>query len=734
MNLPAHAARTALPAQRDALQGQLFVYAQDLHDLMTQHALLQRRYQMVLQSHGRSDQSADMLVNALCHMTEHYLVTDLAGRILAASAAAQDCLAPGQELQGRSMGEFSPMSQRDRLQTLLASFDSSQASGAVRQCRLMLTPDKPGADPLAWSVLLMPVRKPDRLELYWLLSPAATWVSSAPEVQKSLLTAADCAEGLLLTDATGVILAVNPAFSRITGYNAADALGQTSRLLSSGRHDADFYRAFWAHLIDAGSWTGEFFNRKKNGHLYSEWKTIKAITDEQGTTTAYLAAFSDISNRDSEARQLSQLAYHDSLTGLANRRRLEMRLSQALETATQDGSTLCLMYLDLDKFKPVNDEFGHAAGDKVLQEVSARLQSSVRRSDTVARMGGDEFVILLQSPVSDADAYSIAYSILSALHAPIALGEHEVTIGVSIGCARYPQDGSDMATLLHNADAAMYGAKSFGIEFCFFDNGAIDRPATDLGFDLWRALDREEMFLLYQPQVTPDKSHQLRGCEVLLRWQHATLGEISPLTFIPIAEKNGAMLALGYWVLQTACTQLAQWQRCGLRELTLSINVSWRQLADPQFGARVSQILLDSGIEARALELEISEPDAMLHLQDEQSALSRLRAQGVKLAIDDFGVGYSNLARLRSLPIDRLKISQSVVRDLAQSSDARAISDCFVGIGNAMGMEVTASGVESGAQMDVLAKQGCGLVQGYFTGKPMRADALLAWALQAQAA
>ncbi len=716
----------------EGLQRQLVVYAQDLHDLLHQQTLLQRRYQMALQAHGRGDPSIDdVLLNVVHQGVALFLVTNAQGEITSASTAAQQALAPaGPELKAQFIWQFIHPDHLPTVNALLVKFLDRSDSGAVEQRKLVMT-DSTRPDGVVYDALVIPARKPDRLEIYWLLQVETDMDWREHEIQATLLMSGDCTDGLVITDASGAIQSVNAAFSQITGYSAAQALGQNPRLLKSDRQDADFYREFWANLVSAGNWTGELFNRQKDGHIYNEWKTIKAVLNESGEVISYICAFTDISRRASDARQLAELAYHDALTGLPNRRKLDELMTEAIATASRKGTGLCVMYLDLDQFKPVNDELGHAAGDQVLIEVAARLRTSVRQSDTVARVGGDEFVVLLQGPVTDEGAYSVASNVLTALKAPINAGQRSVTIGVSIGCARYPLDGDDAATLLQNADSAMYAAKRFALEFSFFDTGAVAQPAPDLGFDLWRAVERSEMYLLYQPQLAADSSRQLRGCEVLLRWNHALLGEVSPLTFIPIAEKNGAILKLGQWVLETACHQLSEWHASGLGDLTLSVNVSSRQLQDPQFAEHLGRVLQTSGIDPGALELEISETDAMLELRNPRSQLSQLRTLGVKLAIEDFGASYGSLTGLRSLLVDRLKISQAFVRELAQSPDARALSDCLVGIGNAMGLKVTAGGVESLAQLNVLTAQGCDLIQGYFTGRPMSAPALQEWALQA---
>ncbi len=711
------------------LQRQLFSYAQDLSAVMEQHSRLQQQYQTVLQFHGRSGHNQDVLVNAVRHGMDQYLVTSEQGEITFASPSTQKALSSsGLDLRFQSILQFTHPCGVDTVNALLKKFSAPDATSAIEQRELMLF-DCAKVPSLPYDALVFPVRTVDTLEIYWLLRPQPHAGQNSLEVQKNWLALEHCPEGVLMTDPEGRIVAVNPSFARVTGYSADEAIGQNPRILSSGRQDPSFYRAFWAHLVDDGNWTGEFFNRRKTGQIYTDWKTVKAIRNVHGETVSYLCAFDDITHRASEAAELARLAHHDALTGLPNRRLLEDRMKQALAVAARNRSGLCLLVLDLNKFKLVNDEFGHAVGDQVLKIVSARMSASLRDSDTVARVGGDEFVILLQSPVDDGNAQSIASSLLQSVSAPLKIDGHEMQIGASIGCARYPADGEDTATLLKNADAAMFGAKRFGLEFSFYDTGETTAGARDLGFDLWRALERNEMQLVFQPQVTPDHGQRLCGCEALLRWHHASLGDISPGTFIPIAESNGAIVALGDWVLRTACAQLRFWKDNGLPDLTLSVHVSSIQLQDLKFPTRVGQILLDCGVDASQLELEVSEATAMQCLLEHPLRQSALRELGVKLAVTDFGVGSSNLSQLRSLQFDRLKISQRIVQNLAQSDDAQALSQCFVGIGFAMGLDVTAAGVENSGQMDVLAAQGCDLVQGYLTGRPMPAEAFLPWAL-----
>ena len=716
------------------LRSQLYRYAQDLQELMTQHGHLQTRYQAVLQSQGRASLNNDLLLVGLRDGKTPYLVTDSSGCITGVNACTEPLLgASGFDLRGVSLIQLVPQAHQKTVVALLAQLTGLNGNSAILQCQIDLF-DGLEIDSIShFDVLIVPLRTYARVEFYWLLYPSANGTEEHLSAVQQFELLAESRQGLLLTDASGLICATNPAFSRITGFDASEVCGRNPNMLSSGRHDSGFYQDFWNELNTLGSWSGEFFNRRKNGQIFPEWSTVKVVKNVSGDTLAYLSVFADSSHHLSDTEQLSRLAYHDALTGLPNRRLLEDRLTQALSLAQREGTGLSLFFIDLDRFKPINDGLGHEVGDLVLQEVARRLKKAVRQGDTAARVGGDEFVILLQSAVLAEDVESIASTVLAKLSEPITAGKHQLLIGASIGCARFPQDGSDMGTLLKHADSAMYAAKRFGgNHFCFHELEGEHKASVNLGLDLWRALERHEMHLLYQPQVSA--SGQLRGCEALLRWTHPALGVVSPLTFIPIAEANGAILSLGDWVLDTACRQLRQLQEAGLHHLTMAVNVASRQLRDPGFANRVCQILAATGVAPHALELEVTETEALQNECDGQQLLRSLRAMGVKIAIDDFGTGYSSLSRLHTLPIDRLKIDQSFVRDLATSVNARAISQCFVSMGQAMGMEVLAEGVETSEQHQVLSDQGCHLIQGYFTGRPMTADALLAYFKQPQSA
>ncbi len=720
MTLPA---TEAAPAD---LLPQLYRYAQDIQELMEQHGRLQARYQSVMQSQGRADIGYDLLLPALRHGNTPCLVTDSNGSITHVNQGAEQLLGESEHhLRGSPILQLAPRSQREVLQAALARLVSPARNAHVELCQFDWFDGDTVDSITTFDVLIAPLQKYDGTEVFWLMNPHQPAVLCDVEKLANFNLLQDSANGFMVMDAHRNICSANLAVTQITGYAAGEVIGSSPHLLSAEQRDGASYQSFWNELISCGSWSGELFNRRKTGKLYPEWKTLKVVKNAEGDTLAFFSAFADSAQKDTSTEQLSQLAYHDSLTGLPNRRLLEDRLAQALGHAQREDSGLSLLFIDLDRFKPINDKLGHETGDLVLKEVARRLRESVRQGDTAARVGGDEFVILLQRTGRRDDVVKVANQVLTKLTRPIVVGADQLLVGASIGCVCFPEDGSDLTTLLKHADSAMYAAKRFGgNHFCFFEPADTLNPFPSLGLELWRALEREELYVLYQPQVTAEG--RLRGCEALLRWNHPVMGLIAPLTFIPIAEANGAILLIGDWVLEAACRQLTQWQALGLQGITMSVNVAPRQLHDPGFAQRVSQTLQRTGVAPGLLELEITETEALKSELDGRQALQSLRAMGVKIAVDDFGTGYSSLSRLQSMPIDRLKIDKSFIRDLAGNANARAISQCFVSLGMAMNMEVIAEGVETNEQLQVLTDQGCRLIQGYFTGRPMTGDALLA--------
>jgi len=527
-------------------------------------------------------------------------------------------------------------------------------------------------------------------------------------------------EGVLVTDAAVKIIAVNRAFSDITGYSEAEVLGRNPRFLASGRQNKRYYRALWAALRDTDSWQGELWNRRKNGELYPEWLSINVVRDADDRIVNFVGVFSDISQIKQSQEQLERLAHQDPLTHLPNRLLLGARMEHALGRAERSGESIGVLFLDLDRFKHINDSLGHNAGDRLLIQVSERLKAAVRAEDTVARLGGDEFTVVMESMRHDEDAATLADKLIQSLSHPFPFEGQELFIGVSIGISIYPRDGRTVEQLLRNADAAMYHAKEEGRNtFRFYAEELTARAFEHVLMEgqLRRAIEQNELTLHYQPQVEL-ATGRLIGFEALVRWNHPELGMISPARFIPIAEETGLIVPLGVWVLRAACAQGKAWLDQGLRFGALSVNVAGKQIQRGDLVDQVRQALVDTGLPAQCLELEITESFVMKEANQAIDQLHGIRALGVQLAIDDFGTGYSSLAYLKRLPFDKLKIDQSFVRDLAVDENDAAIARAIIALGRSLQFAVIAEGVETEAQRDQLLRDGCEQAQGYLYGRP----------------
>jgi diguanylate cyclase (GGDEF)-like protein/PAS domain S-box-containing protein len=538
-------------------------------------------------------------------------------------------------------------------------------------------------------------------------------------------------EGILITDTQAVILDANPAASEITGYSHPEMLGNTPRLWRSALHDETFYREMWQHLLAQGWWRGEVWNRRKNGEVYPASLTIDALNDDEGIVRNYVAVFNDISGQKESQERLEFLAHHDALTNLPNRLLFGDRLSHALARAERDGSKLAVLFLDLDRFKNVNDSLGHAAGDRLLQEAAARLGAVLRKEDTVARLGGDEFAILLES-IEEETVTNFAERINAVIAQPFELDRHTFFIGVTIGISLYPRDGNTATELTSNADAAMYQAKAQGRNaFSFYTRKLTEEALQRLQIeaDLRVAIQQDQLQMYYQPLVELDTGRVI-GAEALMRWIHPELGFIPPDRFIPVAEDCGLIIQMGEWALGQACNQLVAWQKQGLPVEFVAVNVSGRQLLQEGFASVVMRALKDSGLPPACLELEITESFFVQDTPGAMNVLSRLREVGIQLAVDDFGTGYSGLAQLKRMPIDKLKIDRSFVRDLPNDLDDAVISRMIIALGKSLGLKVLAEGIETTAQRDFLAIEGAQQAQGWLFGKPLPADEFARFAAQ----
>lgn len=530
-------------------------------------------------------------------------------------------------------------------------------------------------------------------------------------------------EAIVITDAVEKIISVNRAFTHITQFTAADVLGQTPRLMRSGRHDRQFFEEMWASITQKGAWAGEIWNSRKDGSAYPAWVVIRAVKDDTGNVTHYFSSFSDISERMSAEERIRQLALYDSLTGLPNRATFYSLIKQALVIANRDNITGGIMFIDLDRFKNINDSLGHGAGDELIRRVSARLKTCLRSSDVIARLGGDEFVVSLFDIKTAADAAIVAKKMLATFATPFLIEGHEISISASIGISVYPDDSVDLDNLIKFADIAMYRAKDRGRNtYLFYANDMNVRSLDKLQMesDLRRALDRRELLLHYQPQANIHTG-EMTGAEVLVRWQHPEKGMVAPGQFIPLAEETGLVVSIGHWVLDQAVAQNKAWQKQDLPVVKLAVNVAAQQF-HPDLVNEVSAVLKEHELANEFLELEITESMVMNNAEQVIEMLKEMEKLGVRMSLDDFGTGYSSLSYLKRFPIHKLKVDQSFVRGIPSDENDVAITRAIIGMGKSLGLKVIAEGVETREQLEFLRAEGCDEIQGYLFSRPVPAS------------
>lgn len=529
---------------------------------------------------------------------------------------------------------------------------------------------------------------------------------------------------ILIMDTEGFIQQVNRAFSQTTGYLPQEVIGKSVKLLQSRKNDEALYDHIWQVIETEGAWEGEIWCQRKNGETFPIWLSLSSVRNASGEITHYINTFSDITEQKLSADYIYQLAHYDLLTGLPNRVLFSERCKHAIERARRNKQITALLYLDLDRFKQINDSLGHPVGDELLEKVAERLKAQVREEDTVARLGGDEFVIVVEQLADERDAERVACKILEALRAPFQLKNHELVISASIGISLSPMDGDDVATLIKHADLAMYRAKEKGRDnFQFF---SLELSEDSLRYhllesDLRRAQAGGELLLFYQPQYDL-ATGALVGAEALIRWQHKQKGMLMPNMFIPVAEESGLILAIGEWVLMTACQQLKQWHAAGIGLERISVNLSGLQLQRGNIVELIQRVLNDTGLPPACLELEILETYIMRQVEQDVHVLENLRDLGVHLAIDDFGTGQSSLGYLKRLPVEKLKIDRSFVMDIPADADDVAITKAIVALGKTMQMIVIAEGVENEQQAMFLKGLGCDQVQGFYYSPPIPPD------------
>lgn len=539
-------------------------------------------------------------------------------------------------------------------------------------------------------------------------------------------------EAILISDRQNNIVTVNPAFSALTGYTLAEAVGKNPRFLSAGRSTPEDYEAMWLSIRSTGYWQGEIWDRRKDGAIYPKWISVSVIRDDDGEIRYHIAHFTNISAERAAEEKLHHIAHHDSLTGLPNRLSLSGRIHQALALARREGGRVALLFIDLDRFKVVNDTLGHHVGDELLIEVAKRLLESVRDSDVVARLGGDEFVIMLTGIEHSTSVAMVAEKIVMAIGSPYVIEGHDLYTSPSIGIALFPTDGENGDVLMKNADAAMYHAKNAGRNnFQFFDakmnEAALERLTIE--HSLRQALAHEEFCLYFQP-IIDVASGRVVEVEALVRWMHPQQGLIPPGKFIGIAEETGLIQPLGEWVFWAACRQLADFREIGVSDVKMGVNISAMQMRNGNLPILARGAIEAMNLRPEDLIFEITESVAMQRPEETVAVLDLLHDMGIGLAIDDFGTGYSSLSYLKMFPIDHLKLDRSFVEEIGQSTDSAAICDATIGLAHNLGLKLVAEGVETEERFEYLHQRGCDLVQGFLFSRPVPAAEVIAFIRQ----
>ncbi|MES9960466.1 MAG: PAS domain S-box protein [Sedimenticola sp.] len=574
-----------------------------------------------------------------------------------------------------------------------------------------------------------PIALQERTVLYSIVHDVTDRVQAERRLRQAAVAFENTAEGVMITNADKRILSVNRAFTEITGYSESEVIGETPQILSSGRQDRDFYRQMWGSLKSTGRWQGEIWNRRKNGEIYPEWLTISSVNDLQGNVQNYVGVFADITTIKRSQDELEYLAHHDPLTDLPNRLLFNARLKHAFERARREKHQVAVLFLDLDRFKNVNDSFGHPVGDELLKRVAARLIQDVREADTVSRFGGDEFAVLIEVVEDTDDVAKVANKLIASLKEPFNLKGRETFITASIGIALYPEDGLNASKLLRNADAALYVAKDEGRNTYRYYSRRMTIAARDrltLEGALRKAIDKRELEVWYQPQVSM-RSRELIGVEALVRWNRPGHGLISPVEFIPLAEETGLIIPMGELIMIMACEQVMSWRNAGKFRGRLAVNIAGPQMERGNIVETVQRILAEVGMPASLLELEITESFIMGNAEEALQTVQSLKDLGVTTSIDDFGTGYSSLSYLKRLPVDALKIDQGFVHDLPDDPEDAAIARAVIALGNSLGYTVIAEGVETEAQRKFLLDEQCDLAQGYLFSPPMSAADFELW-------
>ncbi|MBF0274308.1 MAG: EAL domain-containing protein, partial [Nitrospinae bacterium] len=517
------------------------------------------------------------------------------------------------------------------------------------------------------------------------------------------------------------IVRINPAFTNITGFEEKDALGKNHRFSKSGRHDKAFYERMWRDIKEKDHWEGEIWDRKKNGEIYPKYLSINSIKNSFGKVEYYIGIFRDITQKKETEKRLHNLAFYDPLTNLPNRSFFHERMKHDIDVSERNRSMMALFFIDLDRFKQVNDTLGHASGDDLLVEISQRIKYTLRSSDTLSRLGGDEFTVVVMNLEHPEDAGTLAQKIIDVVEKPITLKDQEVFVGASIGIAVYPDDGNTIETLTKKADTAMYRAKESGrgiFRFYSEEMSVQNEKRLLLETMLRNAVSNEEFELYYQPKINLN-SGKIIGSEALIRWVHPEKGIINPGDFIPLAEETNLILDISNWVIRAACKNQKEWQKSGREMLTVALNLSGKQFANTNLAEEILAIVLEHDLNPQYIELEITETVAMDDIEKTIEILRNLRKADFSLSIDDFGTGYSSLAYLKKMPITSLKVDQHFVRDIDVDADDLAIATTIISMGKNLNLKVVAEGIEKKEHYRLLKNRSCDLGQGYYFSQPL---------------
>ncbi|MBI3916528.1 MAG: EAL domain-containing protein [Betaproteobacteria bacterium] len=691
------------------------------------YAFLQLR-----QNAARLADSESRYRSVVAAIAEGIVIWDKEGRIIGCNASAERIL--GRSLdQMKGLVYFDPSSQPIREDGSPFPNEERPSNAALRtghpQSNVVMGLRKPDGAVLWLSMSAQPLLQETDMASSGVVTSLVD-VTERKQAEENLRLAANAmentAEGIIVYGADRRIVHVNKAFTVLTGYTPEEVIGKTPEFLRSGQDDEAFYSELWEAVQRTGHWQGEAWRRRKSGEIYSELRSVSAIKNEAGRTSHYVTVFTDISAFKEYETRLQFLAHHDALTHLPNRVQFQDRCKEAFLRANRHGKPVGVLFIDLDRFKAINDSLGHAMGDGLLQSVAERLKQCVREIDTVARTGGDEFIILLDEMKESQDAATVAEKLLVALSKPFTLGDHDLVISASIGISCYPEDGGDTQILLKNADAAMYSAKKQGRNTYRFFSAEMNAHALEtlvLTNQLRQALERNELLLHYQPRIDL-ATGRITGVEALIRWQHPERGLIPPIRFIPLAEETGLIVPIGEWVLKTACTQMRAWQDAGMPRFVMAVNLSVRQLEHAGLVQRIASVLRETGLNADSLELEVTESMVMRDSEGSVKLLAELHALGIALAIDDFGTGYSSLSYLKRFPIDYLKVDQSFVRGIPVDADDVAITRTIIAVAKSLELRLIAEGIETQEQLAFLKAEGCEEGQGYLFSKPLAAKDL----------